>query len=195
MAELDSTMVLTRAGSRISPLTRPGFALRIEPDLGIGKLLVLGAQPAVVFRRIVGHDAPAAGRQIHDQGVNFAWLSPSEWLLTGNEHEMAARLARIDQRGGDDALVVDLSQARTSFVLDGPQVRDVLASLCPLDLWSEAFPVGSVARSLLGDTSMFIARLADLAGGPRFRVVVDQTMEAYAARLLAGPQPRSGASS
>jgi sarcosine oxidase, subunit gamma len=188
-------MALTRAGPGVSPLTRPGFALRTEPDLGIGKLQVLGADPAAVFRRIVGHDAPAAGRQIHEQGVNFAWLSPSEWMLTGNELEIRARLATIDQRGGDEALVVDLSHARTSFVLDGAHVRDVLAALCPLDLWSQAFPVGSVARSVLGDAGMFIARLADLAGGPRFRVVVDQTMEAYAARLLAGPQPRSGDSS
>jgi sarcosine oxidase subunit gamma len=195
VAELDTTMALTRAESGVAPLARTGFSLRAETDLGIGKLQVLGTEPAAVFRQVVGCDAPASGRQIHEQGVNFAWLSPNEWLVTGDEVEIRMWIARLAQRGGDDVLAVDLSHARTSLVLDGPGVRDVLASLCPLDLWSEVFPVGAVARSLLGDTGMFLARLADLAEGPRFRVVVDQTMSAHAARLLAGPQPRSGASS
>jgi sarcosine oxidase, subunit gamma len=193
VAELDSTMALNRAESGVSPLIRPGFALRVEQGLGIGKLQVIGADPAAVFRRIVGFGAPATGRQIHERGANFAWMSPNEWLLTGAEDEVRAWLAQLGERGGEETLAIDLSHARASFVVDGANVRDVLASLCPLDLWSERFPVGSVARSLLGDTGMFIARLADLADGPRFRIVVDQTMETYAARLFAGPQPRSGA--
>lgn len=193
MAELELMMALTRAEPGVSPLTRPGFALRVEQGLGIGKLQVVGAAPAAVFRRIAGFEAPAAGRQIHERGANFAWMSPNEWLLAGAEDDVHAWLARLGERGGDEALAIDLSHGRASFVVDGADVRDVLASLCPLDLWHETFPVDAVARSLLGDTGMFIARLADVAGGPRFRIVVDQSMAAYAGRLLAGPKTRSGA--
>jgi hypothetical protein len=42
---------------------------------------------------------------------------------------------------------------------------------------------------------MFVARLADPADEPRFRVVVDQTMGPYAARLLTASRHPVGACS
>jgi sarcosine oxidase subunit gamma len=185
-------MTLSRTLSNTPALVRPGFRLRVEHGLAIGKLQIFGADPEAKFRHVLGLDAPAAGKQIERLGCAFAWLSPSEWLLTGPEFEVVAWLAQIDARGGDDVLAVDLTHARAALLLDGKDARDVLASVCPLDLWSQAFAVHAVARSLLGDTGMFIARLADLTDGPRFRLIVDQTMEAYAVRLLAGPSSRSG---
>jgi hypothetical protein len=63
--------------------------------------------------------------------------------------------------------------------------RDALAAHCPLDLRGRSFPVGAVARSLLGEAGIFIAREADVAGETLFRLIVDQTMAHYAVRLLA----------
>ncbi len=191
MAEPDKTMTLTRTLPRASSFVRPSLGVLAEPGLGIGKLQVLGADPAAVFRALVGIEPPPACAQVAAQGLEFAWMAPNEWLLTGPEQAVTDMLARLDDRGGDDALAVDLTHARAAFVVNGTDARDVLASLCPLDLWSESFPVHAVARSLLGDAGMFVARLPDATGVPRFRIVVDQTMAAYAARMLAGPQSRS----
>jgi heterotetrameric sarcosine oxidase gamma subunit len=190
LVDRGSSMPLARAQSEITFDRRPGLSVQVEAMLGVGKVQIWGSEPGPAFRRIFGFNTPSPGSQIHEGGLNVAWLSPNEWLLTGREADVHAWLARIEERGEDEVLAVDLTHARTSFVLDGARTREVLASLCPVDLWSDSFPVGSVARTLLGDTNAFIARLSELVGGPRFRVIVDQTMEAYAARLFTGPQPR-----
>jgi sarcosine oxidase subunit gamma len=192
VGEPDTKMILDRAAFDAGHVLRAGFAMQVETELGVGKVQICSAAPAADFRRIVGLDAPCPQRQIQEQGVTFAWLSPNEWMLIGSESDVRASLAKINDRGRDDVLAIDLSHARVSLIVDGPQVREVLASLCPLDLWSEAFPIGSVAQSLLGESSMFISRLPDLADRPRFRVMVDQTMAAYAVRMLAGPKTRPG---
>jgi sarcosine oxidase subunit gamma len=192
VGEPDTKMILDRSAFEVGRGLRPGFVMQVEPELGVGKVQICGVTPDADFLRIVGLDAPRPQRQIHEQGVTFAWLSPNEWMLTGCESDVRAWLAKINDRGRDDVLAIELSHARVSLIVDGPQVRDVLASLCPLDLWSEAFPIGSVARSLLGESPMFISRLPDLADRPRFRVMVDQTMAAYAVRMLAGPKTRPG---
>jgi sarcosine oxidase subunit gamma len=190
VAELDSTMTLTRSPPDASSLVRPGLGVLAERGLGIGKIQVLGTDPDAVLRRLAGFEPPSPCAQVERQGLHCAWLSPNEWLLTGPEREVADMLMQIDARGADEVLAVDLTHARASFVINGTDARDVLASLCPLDFWSEAFPVHAVARSLLGDAGMFVARLPDLTDVPRFRIIVDQTMAAYAARVLASSQSR-----
>src|SRR6185437_4767313 len=91
---------------------------------------------------------------------------------------------RLNADGGDSVLAVDLTHGRTAFLLSGANARAALNTHSPLDLRAESFPVGATARTLLGDTGMFIARLPDVPGGPSFQVIVDQTMAPYAARLL-----------
>ena len=125
-------------------------------------------------------------------GIAVSWLAPDEWLLTGPEGAVLAALERAEN-AGDSALATDLSHARASFQLSGAGARDRLAAQTPLDISDAAMPVGRVARTPLGDTGMFLARLPDTAGQPTFRIIVDQTMAAYAVRMLAGPATISGA--
>lgn len=162
---------------------RPGYVLRQEPWLGVGKIQA----SAAMLANATGLSAPDANTQRETGGISCAWLAPGEWLLTGADADVSAMLDRARAGGGDMLLATDLSHGRVSFVLSGCGARDVLAALCPLDLWDGAFAVDAVARTLLGDTVMFLARLSDADGQPRFRIVVDQTMARYAAHMLAGP--------
>ena len=187
MVEQSSPTILQRSASPIDDVERPGLTLSMERRLGLGKLLIFGNGGDATFARLVGSPSPEAGRQIDTQGLTFSWMGPGEWLISGSEQDVVERLTQLDQTGGDDTLTVNLTDARTSFLLGGPDARIALAAHCPLDLCSNAFPVGAVARSLLGQTSIFIARLSDPPDGARFRIVVDQTMGPYAARLLAKP--------
>lgn len=171
---------LHRTPSPAIGIDRAGVTLAVEHDLALAKVQTLGDAAG-----------PAAGKQEHAGGLTRAWMAPNEWLLIGPQAIVATAMAAAT---GDDALVVDLTHGRTAFLLSGAEARDALAAHCPLDLWPATFPVDAVARTLLGDTSMFIARLADGADGPCFRIIVDQTMAAYAARMLAGPV-RSGETS
>lgn len=196
MADLEhGAMTLARAAAASGGFDRIGVSLKPEPFLGIGKIQFLGEQAADLFQQIFGRAAPAAGGSFSLGGVDVSWLAPGEWLVTGGEPEVRAALDRADAVAGDAGLATDLGHARASFLLSGRDARDRLAAVTPLDISHAAIPVGDVARAPLGDTSMFLARLPDLDGEPSFRIVVDQTMAAYAVRMLAGPAAPSRASS
>lgn len=185
MVDPAATTVLQRAAPAVAETVRPGLSFRIEQGLGVAKLRMYGADTDARFQAVTGIAAPRACTQIEEQGLAFAWLAPGEWLATGPEAAVAAWVERTMALGADDLLAIDFSHARTIFVLEGADARAALAAHCPLDLWSEAFPVNAVARSLLGDTGMFIARLADAGDDARFRIIVDQTMAGYLGRLFA----------
>ena len=186
MDKISPAPLLRLAMPPVADLDRTGFRLRVDADLGIAKLRVAPSDADTGFRSVAGFAPPAAGSQIDRDWLTFAWLAPSEWLITGPGKSVAAWIAAANDIGGDDVLAVDFTHARVAFELAGARARARLAAHCPLDLWPETFPVGAAARSLLGDTVMFIARLNDHAGDPRFRVVVDQTMAPYTRRLFAG---------
>lgn len=178
------------------PPIRQGFAqadatLAVEAAIAIAKVQFLSGTTDDVFRPLFGVDAPGAGESVSSGGAAISWLAPDEWLVTGAEAAVQEAVYRAEGLG-DAALVVDLSHARTSFLLTGAAARDRLAAHTPLDLSDTALPTGHVARAPLGDTTMFLARVADPQGGRAFRIIVDQTVANYAARMLAGPGvPRS----
>lgn len=179
------TATVLRADPPVVDLTEPGLSLRVERDLGIAKLRVALNAGDGAFERVTGFAPPPARRQIEREALTFAWMAPDEWLVTGPEAAVAARLAEVNSRADEDVLAVDFSHARVSFELAGSNVRAALSAHCPLDLWPDSFPEGAVARSVLGETRMFIARLADAGCHARFRIVVDQTMAPYVRRLFA----------
>lgn len=196
MADLDhGMMTLARVAAAPTGFARTGVTLKPEPFLGVGKIQFLGGQAAALFERAFGRSAPAAGGSLSLDGVDVSWLAPGEWLVTGAEPEVRAALERADAVAGDFGLATDLSHARASFLLSGKDARNTLAAVTPLDVSHVAIPVGGVARAPLLDTGMFLARLPDFDGAPSFRIVVDQTMAAYAVRMAAGPASTSGATS
>ncbi|MFV3075045.1 sarcosine oxidase subunit gamma [Niveispirillum fermenti] len=191
MAE-QPAITLRRTAPEALETVRPDLSFRLETDLGVAKLRIVGKDADARFQAVTGMVPPPSGRLVADQGLSVAWLAPGEWLVTGPEVAVAAWVARIGGQTAGDLLAVDLTHARASFCLAGTAARAALAAHCPLDLWPDSFPVDAVARSLLGDAGMFIARLSDGPHMPRFRIIVDQTMAPYAGRLFARVQPRAG---
>jgi sarcosine oxidase subunit gamma len=186
MAEPDPAIILRRAPpANVAEVVRPGLSCRMEQGLGIAKLRISGTDADARFRAVAGIPAPRACTQTETEALAFGWLAPGEWLVTGSESAVADWVTRIYAVGAPDLLAIDFSHARAGFLLEGANARVALAGHCPLDLWENVFSVGSVARSLLGDTGAFIARLPDKGGVPQFRLIVDQTMAAYTSRLFA----------
>lgn len=166
--------------------------LELETDLAIGKLHIFGDESETIFARIAGVPPPRPGSQSETDGIATAWLAPGEWLVSGSHTAVAEWLDRAAELGSDTAFALDISHGVCAFVLSGAEARNSLAAHCPLDLWHKAFPVGAAARSLLGDTGLFVVRLADKGGAPRFRLIIDQVMEAYAVDLLSQTAGRPG---
>lgn len=120
--------------------------------------------------------------EIHAQGARqIAWMAPDELLLIVPASDCAAALAKAESLlGGAHALAVDVSDARASFALQGPLVRETLAKLTPADLSPEAFPVGRIRRSRIAQ----IAAAFWMTGPDRAELVCFRSVQAYAAALL-----------
>lgn len=184
-------MLLTCQTPAVTEIASEQLRLEFDPRFGIAKVQIWGGDYRPVAKAL-GAELPDAQRAILDNSsaVEIAWLAPDEWLLFGAEPDVAraADQARA-ALSKSTALVTDLTHARAAFRLIGAKARDALAAHCPLDFSDAAFPVGAVARSLLGETHMFVGRRADEDRQPSFRLIVDQTMAQYASRLLARTGP------
>ncbi|WP_129793945.1 sarcosine oxidase subunit gamma [Sphingosinicella sp. CPCC 101087] len=180
----DSAFHLARDAASGFAREGAGVRLAVEPRLGIAKLQVLGSDPDFWFEEALGIAAPAPLREIEPEPVACAWLAPGEWLVTGPEEDVERVRQRCDNVAGNLGLMVDITHARAAFELSGVGARNVLAAHCPLDLSDKEMPVGAAKRSTFSDTGVFISRRPDRDGAPCFRLIFDQTMAAYAERLL-----------
>ncbi|KEJ90090.1 sarcosine oxidase subunit gamma [Sulfitobacter donghicola] len=80
-------------------------------------------------------------RQCLTIGENsIAWMSPDELLIVCPYAEAASLLADIQGRlANEHALAVNVSDARAVFEVSGPNAREVMAKLAPVDLAPSQF--------------------------------------------------------
>lgn len=111
-----------------------------------GDLTDKAVQKAALFGR--GSQMPQAGQAIIDGDSGVAWMSPDEALILCPYAKVAGEIAAMQKALEKvHALVVNVSGARASFKIDGPQARTVLAKLCPVDLSPESFGAGQFRRT------------------------------------------------
>jgi sarcosine oxidase subunit gamma len=89
--------------------------------------------------------------------VEVLWLGPDEFLVVASPGrqipiEEVLRGALGTVRGS----VVDTSAQRTTLVLAGPHVRDVLAHGCAVDLHPSSAPTGTCVQTLLARTGVVL---------------------------------------
>lgn len=95
----------------------------------------------------LGSSLPPAGHSAAKGDVRAIWLGPSRWLVTAPDGKHGALAASLGAAAPDTA-INDVSSSRTVLRLSGPNVRDVLAAGCPLDLDAKVFTPGTAAGSL-----------------------------------------------
>ena len=84
-------------------------------------------------------------------------IGPGIWQLVGAPGAIpSAGLLR--EMMSAHATVVDLSHARTAFVLSGPAAARVLAQHCSLDLGMDHFPMHSATNTRFGHIGMTLSR-------------------------------------
>ena len=83
-----------------------------------------------------------------------AWMASDELLVMLPHAEVTACVERLEAALAEaHHLVVDVSDARAVFRLEGQGVREVLAKGAPVDLAPVAFPPGSIRRTRLGQVA------------------------------------------
>ncbi|GAB2835213.1 sarcosine oxidase subunit gamma [Lentzea nigeriaca] len=113
--------------------------------------------------------------------VEVLWLGPDEFLVVAAPDlqipiEEALRGALGSARGS----VVDTSAQRTTVVLEGPHVRDVLAHGCSVDLHPSAAPAGTCVQTLLARTGVILL----VTGADSVTLLVRSSVAEYLAAWL-----------
>lgn len=115
--------------------------------------------------------------------VEVLWLGPDEFLvLASPDLQVPIEEALRGALGSASGSVVDTSAQRTTVVLSGPHVRDVLAHGCAIDLYPAAAPTGTCVQTLLARTGI-VLQVADAEAG-RFVILVRSSFAEYLAAWL-----------
>ena len=157
--------------------TRPiGVNVIAREGLGVASILARhggeGALSALVRTRY-GLDLPTTPRAVWGKAHVFVWAAPGQWLLIGEQREGFAELSRL-------AAVSDQSDARAALRLSGPNVRDMLAKGCMIDLHPAAFPSGAVAMTSIAHIGVHLWRAdkSPRGGDAIFDILVARSMAA-----------------
>ena len=123
----------------------------------------------------MGATLPEMGRFTEADGLLLARTAPFQ-ILAMREGAEAPLMAELAPLGANTGLI-DLSDARIAVRLSGPNARDQLAQLVPLDLHHSKFQPGSCAQTIMAHMSVLLLQL-----GPELYEV--QCARSYEASFL-----------
>lgn len=127
---------MAEALAKISQVQDWGM-IQIRADLSRAGDAIAGAAGVAI---------PAQGRVSTDGGRLLGWMSPDELLLVLPRAEAAEALAALQGAlSTEHALVLDVSDMRAAFRIQGAKALQVLAKLCPADL--AAMPEDGLRRT------------------------------------------------
>jgi len=142
----------------VSPLGGASFEgiVRITENGPRGMITVRGDLASAKLEKAVvttaGLSMPAKTGAVIDGAGGICWMSPDEVLVLLPHADAAGAVAAMSAAlQGEHALVVDVSDARASFTLEGEGrlIRETLAKLSPADMRAKALPVGTMRRTRL----------------------------------------------
>ena len=103
------------------------------------------------LKKAIGIDLPQMRQIAQGDTSAAAWMSPDELLIFCAWEDKATLMIALQKAlGKRHAMVVDVSDARMTFTLTGPNVREVIAKLAPVDLSPGGFEPGEVRRTRFG---------------------------------------------
>lgn len=116
---------------------------------------------------------------VDDRGI--CWMSPDELLVLCPYEAVSTNLEQMQAVLGDvHSLCVDVSDARAVFDLSGPNAREVLAKLVPVDLAPDKFTSGMFRRTRMAQ----VPAAFWLHDTDRFRIICFRSQAQYVFDLL-----------
>lgn len=168
-------LLRTRVSARSA---HPNF--QVELVSGRGLLLLQstadsGLQEALCGE--IGLALPATQHVSLRADCALLWLSPSEWLLEHAPAQTDALQTALTERLASSlAVVIDMTDAFAYFEIGGEIAAQALMTGCSLDLRTDAFPTGRVARTALADVPAIIW---NPGGADCYRCLVDRSVSAH----------------
>lgn len=101
-----------------------------------------------------GVKMPAQNMANHDGASGICWMSTDELLILRPYDTVADTLAKMHKALGEThGLAVDVSDARACLRVSGPNAREVMAKLAPVDLSTTGFTTGMFRRTRLAQVA------------------------------------------
>lgn len=153
------------------PLDVGAARLAVLPEVARRGVMPLRGRRSAVSEALaaqVGSGLPEAGRTAALAEGRIVWAGRGLWFVEGPAAE------RVDL--GARAAVTDQGDGWVGLRLSGPDAREVLARLLPIDTHPSVFAAGSVARTLLRHVMCLV-----VAEGDGFDILVMRSFAASAA--------------
>lgn len=133
---------------------------------------------ANAISKACGVAIPATRRFEEAGSTQLIWMSPDELLLLCDYAGAGETADALTKALGDrHHLVVDVSDARAIFRLEGGAAREVLAKGAPVDLARAAFGVGDVRRTRIGHVAAAFYQIGE--GPDVFEIVCFRSYARY----------------
>lgn len=135
----------------------PGVSIGECTDLSlvIAECLDSDAESISSLGNSLGVDMPEPGQSIEARERRVIWLAPGRWLIVGKD-QTYGETARMLEAASSNAAVNDVSSSRAAVRVSGPNVRDVLASSCTIDLHPSQFKAGMSASTNLAHIAVIM---------------------------------------
>lgn len=149
---------------RRADATRPvGVRAIAREGLGVASVAAPRGGAAALAELVAaryGVALPAPTRAARGAAQTFVWAGPGQWLFVADRRQgFAEELKQLLPL----AAVSDQSDARAALRLTGPNVRDMLAKGCMIDLHARAFPPGAAAMTSIAQIGVCLWRVDELA--------------------------------
>ncbi|WP_390913906.1 sarcosine oxidase subunit gamma family protein [Pseudosulfitobacter sp. SM2401] len=128
-----------------------------------------------------GVDMPGQGQANMNGDSGITWMSTDELLILCPYGDVAANLATMTKAlAKTHALAVDVSDARASFTVSGPNARDAMAKLVPVDLAKGSFEPGMFRRTRMAQ----VAAAFWMTDAETFQIVCFRSVADYVFEVL-----------
>jgi sarcosine oxidase subunit gamma len=169
MTDLHATLVPRApfAGLQIIPSAGAGLVVRDRDGLGLATVLARKGKGDELTQRVrecFGLELPQGPLRASAGDIAFVATGPAAWLAAhqgGSDGFVKSLQASV----GDLASIAEQSDGYAVLNLSGPNVRQALCKLLPIDLHPRAFRIGDAAATVAAHIGAALWRLEDAADG------------------------------
>lgn len=149
--------------------------VRVSPREGLRLATIIGHRDRSgeldrILSELLGAKPPRTPTVSQGRNARLIWSGPDRWLFASESGEV---MRQVITKLAGAAAVSDQSDARAVLRLWGPQVRNVLAKGCLIDLHPRAFRPGDVALTSIAHIGVQLWQIDD---GPTYDLAVFRSM-------------------
>lgn len=148
-------------------LKRNGLTISTREDVSVTHVAQRrGARADLEARAksLLGVELPFTPRVVEAAGKMVVWAGPEQWLVIEPRSGNADRSAELAEAFKGAASVIDVSDSRMIFRVEGASALEVLSPSMGIDFHDRAFKPGDVAITHVSHLGIMVWRLANGQG-------------------------------